>query len=413
MAQIKRRAVLIGGAAAFASLSARVRAQAATIRLGCLAPLSGTLAPTGIPIRTGAQIAVDQINGAGGLLGKRVELVALDDRADPNQSIAGAQELFGQNINLIVGEPLTANALALAPILKDKNGVLNICGTSDERITQELFIRNWFVSSCSNFTAVSALCTAMANREPNIAVWTALIADNANGHGVWESIAKILPATYQRIANKQIKMVGPAVNKTGTADFKPLVSGIIESGAQGIITQSPGADGITFYQQSRQFNLDKKVKVFADFGLDVDLPNALKKNLPRVCWSKSYYSYPAWAHLKMARDLAKAYAEKMNGSPTHQLGCLGHTAVMGFAAAIKAAGGADSDKVIPALEGLKFASVRDEVYYRKEDHRIVASLNVSRLAGKDGEPGWDYRDMQTIPDSQNMSPLSPGKKPSL
>src|SRR4051812_43547743 len=100
MSGTTRRTLLttIAGTAA-ASASARLRsanAQTETIRIGCITSLSGAQEIIGRPMLIGGQIAAAQINARRGLLGKKIEIVERDDKADPTQALTVGRELIGR-----------------------------------------------------------------------------------------------------------------------------------------------------------------------------------------------------------------------------------------------------------------------------------------------------------------------------
>ena len=419
MSEIKRRSVLAGaGAGAVAlgsSMSIReARAQAAAasapIKIGCMAPFSGVYTVVGTPIKVAAGIAVDQINAAGGVNGRKLELVIGDEKADPNQSVAVARDFMSQGLQLVIGEPNTANLLATLPVIKEGNALMIACGTPDERLTHEAFIPNLFTTAPNNYMALSGWAKIFAQRYPNITTWGGIIPDISMSHNIWDVFAVLLPRAYAAVG-KKITLLDPQLAKFGTTDFKTQIANLLSGPAEAMMSVEVGNDGLTFFQQQRQLGLDKKMKLMADYSLDIDLPRALKKNLPPVIWSKSYFSYPAWEKNKMAVETNAAFVKATGDQYLHQLGCCGHTAVLSIAAALKANGGkTDLASMIPALEGRKFDSIRGQTYYRKEDHQLVSFTNFCRFEGADTPAGWKYAEILTVDESQNLHPPTPGVK---
>jgi len=94
--------------------------QAAPVKVGVLAPLSGFAAADGKSVLTGAEIAAEEINGKGGLLGRRVELVVYDDQADPKQAVSFARRLVElDKVSLILGGSYSGASLAAAPVANE------------------------------------------------------------------------------------------------------------------------------------------------------------------------------------------------------------------------------------------------------------------------------------------------------
>ena len=96
-------AVLVGAVAGCAGDQQRPAAAGAPIRIGALVPLSGTNAQSGREMRDGAQLAVTEANDAGGVLGRKVELIVGDDGCDPGTAVVEANRLVEQDIAVSVG----------------------------------------------------------------------------------------------------------------------------------------------------------------------------------------------------------------------------------------------------------------------------------------------------------------------
>ena len=117
MSQSNRRDVLkLGAAAAAAALPFPglnlAHAQSGPLKIGLITPLSGPQEFIGSYVKNGAEIAVDQINKAGGILGRQVALEIRDDKANPAAALAAARELLGAGINLHTGGISSAVVLA-------------------------------------------------------------------------------------------------------------------------------------------------------------------------------------------------------------------------------------------------------------------------------------------------------------
>lgn len=91
----------------------------ATIRLGALVPLSGTNAQSGREMRDASQMAVDEINAAGGVLGRQVELLVLDDACDPGTAVMKANELVAQDIAVSVGGYCSSATVPTLKVFRD------------------------------------------------------------------------------------------------------------------------------------------------------------------------------------------------------------------------------------------------------------------------------------------------------
>ena len=85
----------------------------ATVKLGLAGPFTD---PVGAPMKLAAELAVEEINSAGGIAGRKVELVERDDRGDPDSAVAIAAELYAAGVVAVVGDVFSGTTLAAAPI---------------------------------------------------------------------------------------------------------------------------------------------------------------------------------------------------------------------------------------------------------------------------------------------------------
>jgi branched-chain amino acid transport system substrate-binding protein len=92
---------------------------AATIRLGSLLPLTGRSNHSGESMRNAAQLAVDEINNAGGVLGRKLELVTADDACDPGTAVTAAQNILKEGISVSVGGYCSSAVVPTLRIFRD------------------------------------------------------------------------------------------------------------------------------------------------------------------------------------------------------------------------------------------------------------------------------------------------------
>jgi branched-chain amino acid transport system substrate-binding protein len=130
---IKRRTVLTGSAAGMVSLTSGLAApaiaQSDPIRIGYLPALTGPSSSTGVGINRGVQLAVDEINAAGGINGRKLELIVRDTQSEPTKAVNAVAELTQrQKVGVIFGPVNSGEALAATPLIaRDKVAMLHPC----------------------------------------------------------------------------------------------------------------------------------------------------------------------------------------------------------------------------------------------------------------------------------------------
>ena len=131
---IRRKQILIGVTtcliviSAVYFLKARLRALE-PIRVGFIGTISGKYGALGSTARDGALLAVEEINASGGIKGRHLELVIMDDEGNPEKAAAHAESLADDGIQFIIGPFLTASGTAILPIV-NKHRILTISGTT-------------------------------------------------------------------------------------------------------------------------------------------------------------------------------------------------------------------------------------------------------------------------------------------
>lgn len=402
-----RRAFLYGAAAAGALPAFGAFAQSGPIRLGALLPLSGTSELIGRAIRIGTEIARDQINQAGGIDGRQLEIVYRDDKGDPSQSAAAAREHASSGVNLMLGTPLTACALAVMAIMPSLNGVLLNTGSATDQLTHESFNRHYFRVSDNNYMRCRATAKLTAERYPDAKKWSAVIVDLTVGHQAWAVFADGLKTFYKQ-AGKEIEIIDPILVKYGSPDYKTQIFRLLSQNVDGVFTTLLGSDAVTFFDQSKTLGLSDKVKVFIDNTTEIDLAKALKQRLPPHLWGISHWYYGAHKG-NPVNDAFILEAQKRIGDPyPSSLSGVGHTSVLAYAEAIKAAKSTDTPAVINALEQIKINTVRGPYSYRKEDHQAIGQVHVIQLAPANNAQGWEVKDVATVPGADAVEPATPG-----
>src|SRR3954469_1222323 len=121
--QATRRQVLAtaGAAMAAAGIAKPAIAQKNPILIGYLTALTGPSSSTGVGINRGIQLAVQEINAAGGIDGRQLELITRDTQSDPTKAVNGAAELTHQKVSVVFGPVNSGESLAVVPLLARAN----------------------------------------------------------------------------------------------------------------------------------------------------------------------------------------------------------------------------------------------------------------------------------------------------
>ncbi|MEP7300719.1 MAG: ABC transporter substrate-binding protein [Caldimonas sp.] len=128
---------LLGAAAAIAAVIGTGAAWAQDIKLGVIAGMSGPGTSYGIGIRQGAEMAVKEINAAGGIKGRKISLVVVDDASNPAQSVTAMQRLVSDGVDLIVGGWGSSQVLANMEVAERAGIPYIVVGATNPKITTD------------------------------------------------------------------------------------------------------------------------------------------------------------------------------------------------------------------------------------------------------------------------------------
>ena len=138
-----RRTVLggIGAGAATLAAPALSRAQPSPLKIGVMYALSGAQGEIGNNLLLGTKVAAEQCNRAGGINGRKIELVVRDDKYSGSGAVTAARELAGDGINLMIGGSQTVMALGLIPLLPELKSVVVSPAAAGMALTHENYTR--------------------------------------------------------------------------------------------------------------------------------------------------------------------------------------------------------------------------------------------------------------------------------
>ena len=203
------RRTVIGAAGAAGALSAIgfpaiVRSQSDTVRLGHLTPLTGFLGPLGEYAVMGVKLAVEEINAAGGINGRKVELIA-EDSVNPQTASTKAERLIERDkVVAIVGEISSASGLAIAQVAQRNKILFFNTGCNSDELRGKSCNRYMFHTEAANSMYVGAAGQALL-RDGLVKgkKWYSLTADYAFGHDLLKVAKRFMQAQWRRLRGRR------------------------------------------------------------------------------------------------------------------------------------------------------------------------------------------------------------------
>ncbi len=251
--RLSRRALLKGaaGAATLGSLGfpAIVRAQADAIRVGHLTPRTGFLGQLGDYGFKASAMAIEEANAAGGVLGRKLELIA-EDSVNPGVAVTKTQKLVERDkVACLLGEISSASALAIGEQANRYKVVyINTGANSDELRGKNCNRYMFHVEGCNTMYTKTIGRWQAAKNLIKGAKWYMLTADYAFGHDLYRVSSRFLTENGGAVmANDMVP--------TNTQDYSAYILKIRQAKPDFVYINLAGTDQTTFLKQYREFNL--------------------------------------------------------------------------------------------------------------------------------------------------------------
>jgi branched-chain amino acid transport system substrate-binding protein len=308
------------------------------IVLGMVTPLSGSSSAIGPYMKNGAQLAVDEINAKGGVLGRDLKLVVEDEACDPKTAVAAANKLISEGVDVSVGGYCSSATLPTLPIFHKANVPMIIpAANSDDLVNQHL--NNVFLI---NGTGTQQADAAMKYFEKSGVRRVALMDDNTSYS---TNISKLTASLLQRSGGPEL--AGKQSVTAGESDYSANVNAVLNTNPDLVYWTGYYQEGGLIIRQLRQAGYKGQIMV-ADGSVDkqlLDIAGSQNANGILATMTQTPDTIPG------AGKWISDYKKKFNADPG-PYSTQSYDAVRVAAEAIKRAGSTDGTKVIAALENL-------------------------------------------------------------
>ena len=342
--------------------------QKQPIVFALIEPLSGPFKDVGTEVAAYVEYGVEQLNAAGGLLGRPVKLTQYDNQMKPDVAVRmGRKAVLEDGAKVIMSHTNSAVGLALAKLAKELNVIHVILHNEADEIMGSEFQLNSF-RACLSTTMHSGILAVYFASTPYKRFYI-LNQDYAFGHAVAESFKK----TFQKVKKADQEIVGEDYHPMATKDFGPYVTKAIAAKPDVIISGNFGPDLPNLMKQARDLGLKA---IFGSYYLDN--PTYMNQAREAGLGSVTAELYLATLKTKKNEEFVKAwqawFKKHYPDRPTFYLApssvALSVDALLFAGEAIKKANSVDADKIIPAWEGMKFEGLAGEITMRPCDHQV-------------------------------------------
>ena len=309
-----------------------------TIKLGVVGPLTGGYANYGLSVQHGAQLAVDEINAAGGVNGKQLELSAQDSQGDPESAVAAYGKLMDWGMNVFLGGVLSGETASVVAAAKaDDMFIMETTGSADKCIDgNDKAFRICFYDSYQSTAAADYLKdNALADE-----VGVFYQSDNDYSAGLYNAFVAECEKTGVTI--KETQTFTTATN----TDFSTQVNALVNSGVKVVFIPIYAEEASTFLTQAKG-KFAEDVYFFGADGLD----GILGKVSQDVTIADNVLMMTPFAADSAAANVqafVSAYQANYNATPD-QFAADAYDAVYVVKAAVEAAGGSTSGAELAAV----------------------------------------------------------------
>jgi len=338
------------------------------------------------PYKRGMELAVEEVNAAGGVLGRRIEVVSRDDNGTPGDAVRVAEELLTREKAVMLLGTFPSNVgLAVADFANQRKVPFLAAEPLTDKIVWDNGNKYTYRLRASTFMQTAMLVPEAAKLGKKR--WAIVYPNYEYGQSATAAFKKQMNV-QQSGGLEFIEIAVPL----GKIDPGPVVQALQDAKPDAIFSSLFGPDLARFVREGQLRGLFKDRPVFNLLGGEPEYLDPLKDEAP-VGWYVTGYPWYAIATAEHKRFL-DAYQKRFNDYP--RLGSVvGYSTVIAAAAAIKRAGSTDPEKIVAALSGLSFGSPFGNITFRAIDHQSTMGAYVGRTAVKDGKGvmvDWRYAD---------------------
>ena len=328
------------------------------------------------PYKRGWEMALEEINAGGGVLGRKLEVASRDDGGNPGDAVRVAEELVSrEGVNVIAGTFLSHLGLAVADFAKQKRVFFLAAEPLTDKITWQNGNRYTYRLRASTYMQVAMLVPYAVEAKKKR--WALVYPNFEYGQSAAAWFKQLM-----KEKQPDIEFVTEQATPLGKVEAGPVVQALADSKADGIFNVLFGPDLSRFVREGTTRGLFKGKTVVSLLSGEPEYLDPLKDEAP-VGWIVT--GYP-WDKISTPEHKAfvTAYQKRYNDYP--RLGSLvGYITMKSLAAGIAKAGGTDTEKLISAFANLKVDTPAGPVTYRAIDHQSTMGAWVGKIAVEKGK----------------------------
>ncbi len=374
---IRRSLVIVAALALLAAAVLPLAAQQPPIKIGEINSFSGIGAPFTGPYRAAVEMAVDEVNAKGGVLGRKVEVLFRDDKGQPAEAVKHAQELVAsEHVALVSGSFLSNVGLAVSDWAKQNKTMFVAAESLTEAITWSKG-HDYVVRVRPNTYEQGRMLAERAGKMKYVK-WATIGPNYEYGKRAWETFRDRL-----KELKPDVQLVGEQWPTLGKIDASAEVGAVLAKNPEALYVSLFGSDWLAFVREAQKRGLFQKMFVVGILLGEPEYIDPLKMEAPEGMLVTGYpwYDIQNPAH----KDFVARFTKKTDKNPV--LGSLvGYVTYLSIFDAIKKAGGTDTDKLVAAFKDLKVETPVGPITFRAVDGQstLGAWVGMTKLDPKRG-----------------------------
>ncbi|MBY0612421.1 MAG: ABC transporter substrate-binding protein [Beijerinckiaceae bacterium] len=360
---------IAAGLLAATTLAGSAFAQSGPIKIGVVTPLSGTYTPIGQQVRWGLELAAKEINAAGGIAGRQVNLLFEDEEANPSVAVQKAEKLFQvEKVDFLTGTVNSGSTLAVAQ-LAERNAKLAATTVSfADSITTDKCSPNMFRVNARAEQQSVALAAWLAKEKPKAKVFY-LGPDYEMGRS---TVAAFKSSAEKGGAQSGGEVFAPLDSK----DYTQYFGQIRAARPQVVYTSVAGNDTVRLLTQLQDFGLLSGLTVVGASG------TVTSQNITAIGAAAEGFAtgvgYSPQIDSPANKKFVAAFREANKTDPD-LYGADSYGLLFAYKAAVEKAGSTETDKVREALRGLSWQTPQGTKTIRAGDHQAMQPMYVVRV----------------------------------
>jgi branched-chain amino acid transport system substrate-binding protein len=321
------------------------------------------------PYKKGWELAVEEVNAAGGVLGKKLQVISRDDNATPGDAVRVAEELVSrEGVVLITGTFLSNIGLAVTDFAKQRKVFFLAAEPLSDKITWANGNRYTYRLRPSTYMQAAMLVPEAVKLKKKR--WAIVYPNYEYGQSAAATFK-----TMMKAAQPDVEFIAEQATPLGRIDAGAVTQALADAKPDAIFNVLFGADLSKFVREGHTRELFKGREVVSLLTGEPEYIEPLKEEAP-VGWIVTgypYYGIPTDEHKKFFL----AYFRKYNEYP--KLGSVvGYATIWSIAEGIKKAKSTDTEKLIAAFKGLTLMSPLGRITYRASDNQSTMGAYVGR-----------------------------------